>query len=55
MPFLSLHFGWAPLKLIVFNSLISAFVIWSLSDVMLAGLKKPRWTPAMDPRKVYGA
>jgi cellulose synthase (UDP-forming) len=55
MPFVSLHFGWAPLKLIVFNSLISAFVIWSLSDVMLAGLKKPRWTPAMDPRKVYGA
>lgn len=55
MPFLSLHFGWAPLKLILFNSLISAFVIWALSDVMLAGLIKPRWTPAMDPRQVYGA
>jgi cellulose synthase (UDP-forming) len=55
MPFLSLHFGWAPLKLIVFNSLISAFVIWALADVMLAGLKKPRWTPAMDPRQVYGS
>jgi cellulose synthase (UDP-forming) len=55
MPFLSLHFGWAPLKLIVFNSLISVFVIWALADLMLAGLKKPKWTPAMDPRQVYGA
>jgi cellulose synthase (UDP-forming) len=55
LPFLSLHFGWAPRKLIVFNALISAFVIWALSDVMLAGLRKPRWTPAMDPRQVYGA
>jgi hypothetical protein len=55
MPFLSLQFGWAPLKLIVFNSLFSAFVIWALSDLLLAGLRKPQWTPAMDPRQVYGA
>jgi cellulose synthase (UDP-forming) len=55
MPFLSLHFGWAPLKLIVFNALISAFVVWALSDLMLAGLKRPHWPPTTDPRKVYGA
>jgi cellulose synthase (UDP-forming) len=55
MPFLSLHFGWAPLNLILFNALISAFVIWAMADVMVAGLKKPQWAPAMDPRQVYGA
>jgi len=55
LPFLAFRLGWAPLKLILVNSLISAFVIWALADVIVAGLKKPRWSPAMDPRQVYGA
>ncbi len=55
LPFLSLYFGWAPLRLVLFNSLFSAFVIWALSGVMLAALKEPQWHEAMDPRQVYGA
>ncbi len=54
LPLLSLHLGWAPLKLVVFNSLFSAFVIWVLSDLIVAGLQRPRFSPAMDPRQVYG-
>lgn len=55
LPFISLHYRWAPLKLVLLNSLFSAFVIWALSDVIVAALKRPRWTPALDPRRVYGA
>lgn len=54
LPLLSLHFGWAPVNLVVFNSLFSAFVIWTLGDLIVAGLKRPQFTPAMDPRQVYG-
>lgn len=54
LPLLSLHFGWAPVNLVVFNSLFSAFVIWTLGDLILAGLKRPQFAPTMDPRQVYG-
>lgn len=55
LPILSLQLGWAPPHLIAFNSFFSAFIIWVLVDVVLAGLKKPQWHPAMDPRQVYGS
>jgi cellulose synthase (UDP-forming) len=55
LPFLSLHLGWAPPHLIVLNGFFSAFIIWVLSDLAMAGLKKPRWRSAMDPRQVYGS
>ncbi len=54
LPFLSLQFGWAPLKLVVFNALFSAFVIWVLTDLIVVSLQRPRFAPAMDPRQVYG-
>jgi cellulose synthase (UDP-forming) len=54
LPILSLTLGWAPLKLIVFNALFSAFIIWALADLVLAGRKKMEYGPAMDPRQVYG-
>lgn len=54
MPFLSLGLGWAMPRLVAFNSIFSALTIWILSDLVLAALSKPRWTPAMDPRLVYG-
>ena len=55
LPFLSLQLGWAPPHLIVFNGFFSAFIIWVLADLVWAGLKKPQWHPAMDPRQVYGS
>lgn len=55
LPFLSLHLGWAPPHLIVSNGFFSAFIIWVMADLVLAGLKKPQWQPTMDPRQVYGA
>jgi cellulose synthase (UDP-forming) len=55
LPFLSLHLGWAPPHLIVLNGFFSAFIIWVLADLALAGLKKPQWRAAMDPRQVYGS
>lgn len=54
LPFLSLALGWAPPHLIAINGLFSALVIWLLGEVVLAGLKKPQWHPARDPRQVYG-
>jgi hypothetical protein len=54
LPVLSLALGWAPLKLVVFNALFSAVIIWVLADLVLAGLKKVDWQPAMDPRRIYG-
>jgi cellulose synthase (UDP-forming) len=54
LPFASLWQGWAPARLIVFNALFSAFIIWVLADLVLAVLLKPRYAPAMDPRQVYG-
>ena len=55
LPFLSLRQGWAPPHLIVSNGFFSAFIIWVMVDLVLAGLKKPQWQPAMDPRQVYGS
>jgi cellulose synthase (UDP-forming) len=55
LPFLSLQLGWAPPHLIVLNGFFSAFVIWVLADLVVAGLKKPQWHPTMDPRQVYGS
>jgi cellulose synthase (UDP-forming) len=55
LPVLSLHLGWAPPHLIVWNGFFSAFIIWVMADLVLAGLKKPQWQPAMDPRQVYGS
>ena len=43
------HPGWS-----VFNSIFSAGIIWILGDLVLAVVDKPRWSPAMDPRQVYG-
>lgn len=55
LPFVSLYLGWAPLKIVIFNAFFSTFVIWALSDLILAGLRTPHFSPAMDPRQVYGA
>jgi hypothetical protein len=55
LPILSLQLGWAPPHLIVWNGFFSAFIIWVIADLVLAGLKKPQWQPAMDPRQVYGS
>lgn len=54
MPFLALWQGWALPQLILLNSLFSAFIIWVLGDLVLAGWIRPKWSPAMDPRQVYG-
>jgi hypothetical protein len=54
LPLASLWLGWAPPRLIVFNAIFSAFIIWVLGDLVPAALAKPRWVPAMDPRRVYG-
>lgn len=55
LPFLSLHLGWAPPHLIALNGFFSAFIIWVLADLALAGLKKPQWHASMDPRQIYGS
>jgi cellulose synthase (UDP-forming) len=55
LPFMSLRLHWAPVQIVVFNALFSAFTIWVLADLVLAGLSKPQWHPTMDPRQVYGA
>jgi cellulose synthase (UDP-forming) len=54
MPFLSLELGWATPRLVAFNSIFSAVTIWILADMVVAALSKPRWSPATDPRIVYG-
>lgn len=55
LPILSLQLGWAPANLVVFNSFFSAFIVWVLADLVLAGFRKPQWHPAADPRQVYGS
>jgi hypothetical protein len=55
LPFLSLWLGWALPRLIAFNAVFSAVIIWVLADLALAAGDKPRWSPARDPRLVYGA
>jgi cellulose synthase (UDP-forming) len=54
LPFISLWQGWALPRLICFNAIFSAFIIWVLGDLVLAVLARPQWSPAMDPRRVYG-
>jgi cellulose synthase (UDP-forming) len=54
LPVLALLQGWAEPRLIFFNSIFSALIIWIMGDLVLAVLIRPRWLPAMDPRQVYG-
>jgi cellulose synthase (UDP-forming) len=54
LPIISMWQGWAPPGLVFFNSIFSAGIIWILGDLVLAVVEKPRWSPAMDPRQVYG-
>lgn len=54
LPFISLWQGWAQPGLILINSISSAGIIWILGDLVIAVVDKPTWSPAMDPRQVYG-
>lgn len=54
LPFVSLCLGWASPRLILLNAVFSAAIIWVLSDLVLAALAKPRWSPTTDPRLAYG-
>ena len=54
LPVLALWQGWGEPRLIFFNSLFSALIIWIMGDLVLAVMIRPRWRPAMDPRQVYG-
>jgi len=53
LPVLALWLGWSGPRLIFFNSLFSAVIIWILGDLVLAVVTRPTWRPAMDPRQVY--
>jgi cellulose synthase (UDP-forming) len=54
LPFLSLWLGWVLPRLIVFNAVFSAGIIWVLADLVLTVGAKLQWSPALDPRRVYG-
>lgn len=54
LPVVALLQGWAEPRLIFFNSIFSALIIWIMADLVLAVMVRPRWRPAMDPRQVYG-
>jgi cellulose synthase (UDP-forming) len=54
LPVLALLQGWGEPRLIFFNSLFSAVIIWILADLVLAALTRPTWGSVMDPRQVYG-
>ncbi len=54
LPLASLWRGWALPQLVLCNSFFSAFIIWVMADLVQAVLAGPRWSPAMDPRQVYG-
>ena len=54
LPVLALWLGWAEPRLIFFNSVFSALIIWILGDLVLAVMARPTWRPTMDPRQVYG-
>jgi cellulose synthase (UDP-forming) len=53
LPVLALLHGWAEPRLIFFNSIFSALIIWIMGDLVLAVLVRPKWRPATDPRQVY--
>ena len=54
LPVIALWQGWGEPRLIFGNAIFSAGIIWILSDLVLAGVARPSWQPAMDPRQVYG-
>jgi cellulose synthase (UDP-forming) len=54
LPVLALLQGWGEPRLIFFNSIFSALIIWIMADLVLAGMIRPRWRPGLDPRQVYG-
>lgn len=54
LPVAALLRGWCEPRLVFFNSVFSAAIIWILGDLVLAVVTRPRWLPAMDPRRVYG-
>ncbi|MBU4355090.1 MAG: cellulose synthase catalytic subunit [Proteobacteria bacterium] len=54
LPVLALLQGWGEPRLIFFNSIFSALIIWIMGDLVLAVMIRPKWRPAMDPRQVYG-
>ncbi len=54
LPVLALWEGWADPRLIFFNSVFSALIIWILGDLVLAVMARPKWQPAMNPRQIYG-
>jgi cellulose synthase (UDP-forming) len=53
LPVLALLQGWGEPRLIFFNSVFSASIIWILGDLVWAALIRPKWRAAMDPRQVY--
>jgi cellulose synthase (UDP-forming) len=54
MPFVALWQGWASPRLVFCNAFFSTFIIWVLGDLVLAVLARREWSPALDPRRVYG-
>jgi cellulose synthase (UDP-forming) len=54
LPVAALLGGWCEPRLVFFNSVFSAMIIWILGDLVWAVALRPRWLPAMDPRRVYG-
>jgi cellulose synthase (UDP-forming) len=54
LPVAALLLGWCGPRQVFFNSVFSAVIIWILGDLVWAVAFKPRWHPAMDPRRVYG-
>lgn len=54
LPVAALLEGWCEPRLVFFNSIFSAMIIWILGDLVWAVAFRPRWHPAMDPRRVYG-
>ncbi|MFZ5449512.1 MAG: glycosyltransferase family 2 protein [Thermodesulfobacteriota bacterium] len=53
LPVAALLKGWCEPRLVFFNSIFSALLIWILGDLVFAVVTRPRWVPAMDPRRVY--
>jgi cellulose synthase (UDP-forming) len=53
LPVAALLKGWCEPRLVFFNSVFSAMIIWILGDLVFAVVTRPRWLPAMDPRRVY--
>jgi cellulose synthase (UDP-forming) len=54
LPVIALLRNWCEPRLVFFNAIFSALIIYILGDLVLAVAIRPRWHPAMDPRQVYG-